>query len=92
MPWREALFLVLEQLVDLGLVHVLDVLQVEPQLLGLLRFLSVHLQYGVVSLLQVLRRGARTSAAQVRYQECGYTRERFERKKKNLRATSPGQI
>lgn len=55
------LFLVLEQLVNLGLVHVLDVLQVEPQLLGFFRFLSVHLQDGVVSLLQVLRREKCTS-------------------------------
>lgn len=64
---RERLFLVLEQLVDLGLVHDLDVLQVEPQLLGLFCFLSVHLQDGVVSLLQVLRRGTCTSTAQFYY-------------------------
>lgn len=58
----QRLFLVLEQLVDLDLVHVFDVLQVEPKLLGLFCFLSVHLQDGVVSLLQVLKRGENVQA------------------------------
>jgi len=50
-----SLFLVLEQFVDLGLVHVLDVVQVHPQLLRLLGLLTVHLEDGVVSLLQILK-------------------------------------
>lgn len=50
-----SLLLVLEQFVNLSFEHVLDVLQVESQLLCLLSLLSIHLEDGVVSLLQLLQ-------------------------------------
>lgn len=47
--------LVLQQFIYLGFVHVLHVFQVKSQLLCLLGLFSIHLQDGVVSLLQILK-------------------------------------
>lgn len=48
------LFLVLQQFINLGFEHALDIFKVQPELLCLFSFFAIHLQDGVVPLLQIL--------------------------------------
>lgn len=52
---KNSLFLVPQQFINLGFVHVLHIFQVQSQLLCLFSLFSIHLQDGVVPLLQILK-------------------------------------
>lgn len=52
---RNSLFLVSQQFIDLGFIHILHIFEVQSQLLCLFSFFTIHLQDGVMPLLQILK-------------------------------------
>lgn len=50
-----SLFLVSEQFIYLGFIHILHIFEVQSQLLCLFSFFTIHLQDGVMPLLQILK-------------------------------------